>query len=94
MAERGSACKVELCSTDAVLGRVGSGCGAARVNYSSQARFEPGSDRGRPGTGAGARTAEGIDELIKAVAAGAKDFRKPLGPQDDTTVLAISRSGG
>ncbi len=37
--------------------------------------------------------AEPIDDLIKSVAAGAKDFRKPLGPQDDTTVLAIARSG-
>ncbi|KKN81807.1 hypothetical protein LCGC14_0315730 [marine sediment metagenome] len=40
-----------------------------------------------------ARSAEPIDDLIKSVAAGAKDFRKPLGPQDDTTVLAIARSG-
>ena len=31
------------------------------------------------------------EALVQSVAAAAEDFRKPLGPQDDTTVLAITR---
>jgi len=41
---------------------------------------------------AGECVADSPEALVDAVAAAAEDFRKPLGPQDDTTVLAINRA--
>ena len=41
---------------------------------------------------AATRTADAAQPLVQAVADTAEEFRKPLGPQDDITVIAVSRS--